>query len=86
MLSYSPLGRRRHSSSGSITNSNESPLTSPLASPVGRVWGLSLDILVQQNKPKQVPFIVEKIIQHVEQYGTVSPLWLLCNCHYGLQV
>jgi len=38
------------------------------------VWGISLDVLVKQNKTKQVPFIVEKIIQHVEQYGTVFPL------------
>ncbi|XP_065910926.1 protein FAM13A-like isoform X2 [Dysidea avara] len=64
MLAHSPLGRRRHSSSGSITSSNESPLTSP----VGRVWGISLELLVKQTT-KEVPFIVEKIIEHIEQCG-----------------
>ena len=74
MLSSSPLGRRRHVSSGSIASVTATEL---LSAQNGLIWGVSLDKLVAQNKSKQhVPFIVEKIVGHVEKYGMPQ---LPCN-------
>ena len=77
MLASSPLGRRRHMSSGSIPATANAVLVSPHN---GLVWGVPLDKLVIQNKSKhQVPFIVEKIIEYVEEHG-------MLNCCHGTSV
>lgn len=69
MLSSSPLGRRRHGSSGNIPAATTAD-TKLASSRCGLVWGVSLDKLVNQNKSKhQVPFIVEKIVEYVEKHG-----------------
>lgn len=73
MLSASPLGRRRHASSGNIPAAITNTNTLSMQQQIGLVWGVSLDKLVVRNKSKQqVPFIVEKIIEFVEKHGTVD--------------
>jgi len=75
MLSASPLGRRRYASAGNVAAavSNESLHN-------GLVWGVSLDKLVSRNKSKQrVPFIVEKIVEHVEKHGVYVVMLMLCS-------
>ena len=73
MLSASPLGRRRHTSFGNISSTaitSDAVLVSPHN---GLVWGVPLDKLVIQNKSKHhVPFIVEKIIEYVEEHGMLG--------------
>ena len=71
MFSSSPLGRRRHSSSGNVP----ATVTADTKSHNGLIWGVSLDKLVAQHKCKhQVPFIVEKIVEYVEKHG-------MLDCH-----
>ena len=75
MLTSSPLGRRRHTSSGSIS---AAAITSDVLSQHnGLIWGVPLDTLViQNNSIYHVPFIVEKIIEYVEKHG-------MLGCYHG---
>ena len=74
MLSSSPLGRRRHGSSGNIP----ATVMADTKSYNGLIWGVSLDKLVAQHKSKhQVPFIVEKIVEHVEKHGMIYSVGML---------
>ena len=75
MLSSSPLGRRRHFSSGNIPTTAITSAVIPAHN--GVVWGVPLDTLVTQNKSiHHIPFIVQKIVEYVEKHGMLS-------CYHG---
>ena len=77
MFSASPLGRRRHGSSGNIPAAVVAANAAVTSPHNGLVWGVPLDKLVVQHASKHnVPFIVERIVEYVEKHG-------MFECYHG---